>query len=190
MTRYWFCRHGESTANVGGWLSGWDDVELTEVGMAQASAQARAVAALPIGRCLTSDLRRARITAKEMLAGHPGVPVHAEPALRERHMGEFQGEPVQRVLEEPEFRRSLRQWRGAPRGGEPHVDLTRRALAALRHWDDGTPTLVVAHGALLRDLLGVIDGKPPAEFLEERVLGNCELASRQVDLRAVRLPEV
>ena len=188
QTDWWFCRHGESTANAGGWLSGWDDVPLTSLGEAQARARAEAAAALPFRRCLTSDLGRARDTARHLLSLRPDVVVHVEPALRERNMGELQGFPVSALRPGSAERRTLRTWDQAPPGAETPAVLVARALAALRRWDDGTPTLVVAHGALVRNVLGVIDGRNPQEFLEEAAADHVVLHARRVDLRTVVPP--
>lgn len=184
-TAWWFVRHGESVANAGGWLSGWDDVPLTQRGEAEARARADAVAALPIRRCLTSDLQRARATAVGLLAHRPDVPIHVDAGLRERNLGVFQGRPLAEAGE-PEARRLLRSWRVAPPGGESHEELVARALATLRRWDDGSPTLVVAHGALIRDLLGVLDGRAPDDFLQDAATANVALHPRVAELATLR----
>ncbi len=187
-TEYWFCRHGESVANAGGWLSGWDDVPLTELGVAQAQARAAEVEALPIRRCLTSDLQRARLTASGVLRSRPDVVIHVDAALRERHMGALQGRPIRELRAGSPERALLRTWGAAPAGGETPRALVVRALAALRRWDDGTPTLVVAHGALVRNLLGVLDGRDPSTFLEEKAADHVELHHRRVNLWEVVVP--
>lgn len=161
MTTWIFLRHGESVANAGGWLSGWEDVALTARGEAQAQEAGRLLAAHPIGRCLVSDLSRAQCTARLAL-GARGVPVHTLPELRERHLGVLQGAEVAAVTADGRRERWLLPWHEGPPGGESRARAAARVLAALRGWDDGTPTLVVAHGSILRGVVAAFDRLPLA----------------------------
>lgn len=147
-------------ANEGLWLSGWDDVGLTALGEAQAREAAAVLAEHEIRRCLVSDMARARRTAELALAGRV-VPVHVTADLRERGMGELQGASLPEVRADGRSERYLLPWQQGPPGGESHRDLARRALATLRSWDDGTPTLVVAHGTLIKGVVGLLDGLEP-----------------------------
>ncbi|MFZ5480068.1 MAG: histidine phosphatase family protein [Myxococcota bacterium] len=182
MTRWIFLRHAESRANAEGWLSGWDDVELTEAGVQQARAAADRLAGYGIGRVLASDLQRAWRTA-ELAMGALGVPIHRVPDLRERHMGVLQGQPRDAVRADGRHARWLTPWEVGPPGGESHAVAVRRAVAALRHWDDGTTTLVVAHGSLLRGLIGMIDGLSPDDVGAMAAVGNAEPVERVVSFR-------
>ncbi len=157
MTTWIFLRHGESAANAAGWLSGWEDVALTGRGEDQARAAGERLAGVPIGRCLTSDLQRARHTA-ELALGTRGVPTHALPDLRERHLGVLQRARIADVTADGRRERWLSPWHAGPPGGESRARAVARAIAVLRHWDDGTPTLVVGHGSVLRGLVALMDG--------------------------------
>lgn len=156
MTPYVFLRHAESVANAGGWLSGWDDVPLTPRGV----EQARAVT-LPWTprRVLVSDLGRAMHTARLVL-GDRRPPVHICPGLRERNMGELQGASVAEARADGRMERWLLGWDTTPPGGESIRDVVRRVVAVLRAWDDGTPTLVVAHGTMVKSVVAVLDELP------------------------------
>lgn len=159
MTTWVFLRHGESVANADGWLSGWEDVPLTPRGEEQARAAALALAEVAIRRCLVSDLTRARNTARLAL-GDRRVPVHTLAELRERHLGELQRAPLANVTADGRRARFLQPWHEGPPGGESRRAAVARALAVLRHWDDGTPTLVVGHGSVLRGVVAAFDGVP------------------------------
>lgn len=163
-TAWVFLRHGESVANAAGWLSGWEDVALTPRGEQQAVEAGRLLAGTPFGRCLTSDLSRAHRTATLALAGR-SLPIHVLPELRERHMGVLQRQPWSEVKADGRHARWLAPWDVGPPGGESHAEAVGRALAALRRWEDGTPTLVVAHGSLLRGLLALLRGEVASERL-------------------------
>ncbi|MDP2315994.1 MAG: histidine phosphatase family protein [Pseudomonadota bacterium] len=162
-TSWIFLRHGESVANAAGWLSGWEDVVLTARGEEQARLAAELLAGVQIGRCLVSDLGRARHTARLALNGR-AVPVHTLADLRERHLGVLQRAPIVECTADGRRERYLLPWDLGPPGGESRSTAVRRALAALRHWDDGTPTLVVGHGSVLRGIVALFDGHGPDDL--------------------------
>jgi broad specificity phosphatase PhoE len=92
-------RHGESVSNLEGRVQGQADVELSDLGRAQArqvAAWSRTLSASPavaparIGEVWSSPLRRARETAAEIAAA-VGLPVMIEEGLCELHAGIFQG---------------------------------------------------------------------------------------------------
>ncbi len=177
-TRWIFLRHGESVANEAGWLSGWEDVALTPRGIVQARSAGEALAEVAIGRCLVSDLGRAVLTARLALEGRP-VPLHTVGELRERHMGVLQRESIARCSEDGRREQFLHPWDLGPPGGESRATAVRRALAALRHWDDGTPTLVVGHGSVLRGVIALFDGLGPDGLHALPPTGNAEPVHRQ-----------
>lgn len=185
MTDWWFLRHGQSIANAEGWLSGWDDVALTAEGEAQAVAAAATLVDAPYRRVLVSDLQRARRTAELAMAGRR-VPVHVVPELRERSMGALQGQNIAAVRADGRYDQFLRGYTTKADGGESHRDLLRRALAALRHWDDGTPTLIVAHGTLVKDLVAWADGVSPDGLGDIPAAPNAVPVHRRVDWARVR----
>lgn len=183
-TLYVFLRHAESVANAGGWLSGWEDVALTERGVTQAQAAADVLAELPLGRVLVSDLGRARHTAALATAGLEArrgpLPVHVLGELRERRMGVFQGTDIATARADGTMARFMLPWTTRPPGGEAQAEVAARAIATLRMWDDGTPTLVVAHGSLLRNVVGLLDGVPVDEIGRSRAAVHAEPMIRTV----------
>lgn len=160
-TPWTFLRHGESLANAGGWLSGWEDVPLTDLGRAQALSAGASLREVRFTRCLVSDLARARETARLVLeaAGQGSCPLQVLPELRERDMGVLQRQPWSEVRGDGRHARWLVPWEVGPPQGESHATVVARALAGLRTWDDGAPTLVVTHGSLLRGLLATLRGE-------------------------------
>ncbi len=164
-------RHGESTANRAGIYSGWHDVPLTEEGRAQARAAGRALQGRGFARVLSSDLQRATETARLALvaAGLPHMPIVQMPGLRERSLGEWQGQS-RAALREAHPERPLLRWSGAAPGGETLGTLAHRVLGTLAGADDAQgPTLLVAHGGVIRVLLGLLDGAPPSALWTRRV---------------------
>jgi broad specificity phosphatase PhoE len=86
-------RHGESIANAQGLLLGRTDAELTEKGMAQATA-VRALLRAPVRALRTSPLSRARDTAA--LLGLD-IPVEVDDRWIEVDYGEYECQPLRDV---------------------------------------------------------------------------------------------
>lgn len=147
-------RHGETTWNVDTRIQGQLDVGLNDTGRWQASRLGQALAEEPVSAIYASDLGRAFETAQHV-GQATGVPVVAEPGLRERHFGEFQGKTfaeIEAVLPE-----QARLWRTrdpnfAPAGGESLLQLRERVVAtaeklAARH--AGELIVLVGHGGVM-----------------------------------------
>lgn len=179
--RWIFLRHGESTANAAGTLSGHLDVGLTAKGKTQADAAGEALREVPIDLVLSSDLGRAMETARRVMEARPApLPLEIHPELRERHLGDYQGRRLS-DLRASGANRLLIRWDGRPPGGaESLADLAHRALPLLaRYARPATTTLVVGHGGLLRVVLGLLDGLPTHE-IGPRKLANATPVERQV----------
>ena len=171
MATWSFLRHGESRANAEGWFAGTFDTPLTEQGIAQAIDARESIAGLSIVRVFTSDLCRATHTA-ELALNRRAVPITATEKLRERACGEWECRRIAEI-ERDGHMELFRSWHLSLR------DVALRALAWFAEQDDDEDTLVVAHGALLRSVLGVLDGTPWDRIGEYRP-ANCELILREV----------
>jgi broad specificity phosphatase PhoE len=153
---FYLIRHGQSVANArcvaaGGGL----DTPLTALGRAQARAAARVVRALELrpGAVVHSAMRRTRDTASP-LAAALGLPTRAVRALREHHLGVWEGLPWDAIR--PAWAAGL-----PPPGGESLAQLrdrVRGALARVLGAADGPP-LIVAHGGTFQ-ALGAVYGVP------------------------------
>lgn len=88
-------RHGESTWNKENRFTGWEDVDLSEKGVAEAKKGGRALrdAGFAFDVSYTSVLKRAIHTLDHVLTALDQVwlPVHKEWRLNERHYGGLQG---------------------------------------------------------------------------------------------------
>ncbi len=91
----YFVRHGESEANVAGFVN--DDparlVRLTARGRAQAASAAQALSGIPFTHAYASAFPRARETAAIILAGRD-LPMRMDARINERRSG-LDGQPVQ-----------------------------------------------------------------------------------------------
>jgi broad specificity phosphatase PhoE len=172
-----FMRHAQSVANAEGWYAGMHDAALTERGERQAIEARTELATTPFGRVFSSDLQRARRTADLVLAGRD-LTIVQTPALRERSCGAWECRDIA-AIEAQGAAEVLLSFRRRPPGGESLHDVALRALRWLCEVDGPADTLVVAHGALIRSVIGVLDGLP-----EDRIGAfrprNCELVRREV----------
>jgi probable phosphoglycerate mutase len=160
-------RHGQSTWNARGRLQGHTaHVRLTAVGRRQAGAAARTLAAAPVTAVWSSDLRRARETA-ELVAVPHGLPVLAEPGLREQAHGAFEGQPTSRVV--AVLAAADPDW--APPGGESARTLHARVAALLDRLPAAGELVLVTHGETIRAAVAVLAGRP-AEDMPREVPGN------------------
>lgn len=172
-----FMRHAQSVANAEGWYAGISDARLTPLGERQAFEARPAVAGMRFDRVFCSDLQRAHRTAQVVLGDRP-LPIVSTPALRERSCGSWEACKVDDI--EADARMDvLVRFDGCPPGGESLRDVATRAIRWLAEVDGVVDTLVVAHGALMRAVIGVLDGTPEHRIGSWRPV-NCELVSREV----------
>ena len=172
-------RHAQSVANAEGWYAGTCDAHLTALGERQAVTARAQVAELSFVRVFCSDLQRARRTA-ELVVDRHGLPIVSTPALRERSCGEWESCAITEI--EGDGRAEvLLSFRERPPGGESLHDVARRALRWLAEVDGPADTLVVAHGALIRSVIGVLDGTPESAIGLYRPK-NCEIVRRDLPI--------
>jgi len=109
-------RHGHSEWNLTDRFTGWTDIPLTEVGLAEAAAAGRRLvqAGFAFDEVHGSVLQRSRQTAEALLAamGTPEVPFFASWRLNERHYGALQGMNKQEIFATWGEEASRRWWRG------------------------------------------------------------------------------
>ena len=95
--RLLLARHGQSVWNQARRFQGANDVELSDLGRAQADALGRAVrSGYRVAAAYVSPMRRALETAEIALAG-TGVPLVPLEELRELSLGEWEGRTVDEV---------------------------------------------------------------------------------------------
>ncbi|KAF8559716.1 phosphoglycerate mutase-like protein [Imleria badia] len=90
--RMYIVRHGETEWNRIHKIQGHLDVPLNETGSKQAMLVAKALKDIPFVKAFSSDLQRASKTAECILQYHPDTVLELDESIRERYMGELQGE--------------------------------------------------------------------------------------------------
>ncbi|MFC4912716.1 bifunctional RNase H/acid phosphatase [Actinomadura gamaensis] len=155
-------RHGETPLSIEKRFAGTSDVPLTERGLAQARAAARAVK--DVEAIVTSPLARCRTTAAEV-AEVTGLDVRVEDGFRETDFGAWEGLTFREASErDPD---ALSAWLAdpsvAPPGGESFEAVARRVRTALdklkvRHRH--RRVLVVSHVTPIKLLVADALGAP------------------------------
>jgi 2,3-bisphosphoglycerate-dependent phosphoglycerate mutase len=171
-------RHGESEWNRLNMFTGWQDVDLTEEGVAEAhraGAMLKAEGA-HIDVAFTSLLKRAQNTLKIILSelDQDNLPIVYDAALNERHYGDLVGlnkdEARQRWGEE-QVHLWQRSYDVAPPGGESLKDTAARVLPffakrVVPELQAGKNVILVAHGNSLRSLVMHLDRLSPEQVKE------------------------
>jgi probable phosphoglycerate mutase len=162
----YFCRHGETEANVQKRFQGWTkDTPLTPKGREQSGMIAHTLrAAAPDFRNLvyvSSPLPRAR-TTMEIILGELGLPkdgYRADSRLQEINLGIWDGltDAEARALDPAMFeKRCNDKWNVRVPGGENYADVAARAESWIA--DLKVDSFAVSHGAFTRILRGVFAG--------------------------------
>jgi probable phosphoglycerate mutase len=171
-------RHGQTPWNAEGRYQGQTDVDLDELGAAQARVAADVLARLEPACLVSSDLVRAHRTA-QALADVTGLTVRLDPDLRETDGGVFQG------LTGEEIRaRHAAAWaaiasgdpRVRPPGGESRLEVAARMLRAVhRACDDladGRLAVLATHGGAARVAVAQLIGLPLERLASLGVMSN------------------
>lgn len=158
VTKIVLIRHGETAWNAERRLQGHIDIALNDEGERQAQALARALAGEHFDAIYASDLQRAFQTASAV-AALQGMPVTADPALRERCYGGFEGLLYAEI--ERRYPRQFAAWQARDIDGDMpdgvRVAETFRqfyarcvhAFTAIAARHPGQTLALVAHGGVL-----------------------------------------
>jgi broad specificity phosphatase PhoE len=153
-----FVRHGQTDWNLELRLQGASDIDLNEVGIAQAESAAKVIKATDWDVVVSSPLSRAVDTARIIAAGINQSDVEIEPLLVERSFGEAEG-----MLHE-QWHEKYGNHTPAP-GAESLEELATRGWLLLERLvllHPGKRVLAISHGAMIRKILNLLsDGKYP-----------------------------
>jgi probable phosphoglycerate mutase len=163
-------RHGETEWNLEQRRQGRADSPLTERGVAQARAAARALhlelGKAPELRIVSSPTGRAFETAR-IVAAELDLPLESEELLAECDLGDWTGLTTPEVeARDPGAlaKRESDKWSFRMPGGESYADVDVRARRWLESLD-GRPTLAVSHEMIGRTLCGAAQELSPDTVL-------------------------
>ncbi|GFE65350.1 histidine phosphatase family protein [Litoreibacter roseus] len=157
-------RHGQSEWNASHRLQGQADINLSDVGRAQADALRSTIEGIGYCRALSSDLARVRETAARIGAPDPILTSD----LREIDVGDWTGRTTDDIVAEDEA--AYLAWRagtGTPPGGEPWTAFVDRVSAVIeREAENRCENLLVAcHGGVIRAILQRFLNLQPASII-------------------------
>ncbi|MGZ9074313.1 MAG: histidine phosphatase family protein [Burkholderiaceae bacterium] len=153
-TKLLLIRHGETAWNAEHRIQGQLDIPLSPRGVVQSARLAECLANEPINAVYSSGQSRAWLTAAPVAARH-GLPVIAEPRLRERSFGVFEGLTLDEIVERypVEFRkwreRDPSWWPDGGESGQQLIDRVLKALADITAQHAGQTVVLVSHGGVL-----------------------------------------
>ena len=172
MTTFLILRHGFSTSNEDGTLTGQIDAPLTPLGFLQGEAACRYIAEnYKVDAVYASDLTRAVDTVRP-LSRATGLPITEDAELREMGCGEWSGEKVSLLAEK--YGSFYTAWSNVsdahtPKGGEVWSAVGRRmydALSRIARENDGRTVVVASHGGAIMALRGTYFGLPLSDWKE------------------------
>lgn len=157
--KLYLVRHGLTEENAARVIQGWNPGKLSALGIEQAERLAERLKDIQFDAIYSSDSSRAADTAR-IIARYQDAPINFTAALRERHMGIFQGGPALE-FERAQMLSGLSPAVFTPTGGESLEELSHRAMSFVqglreRHWQQ--TVLLVAHGRLNSMLLAAASG--------------------------------
>ena len=175
-------RHGQSIYNLENRFTGWKDVELTDLGIAQATEAGEILSKITFDKCYTSNLKRAQNTLNLILEKMNQNPkIIKDEALNERDYGDLIG---QNKLEAAEKFGSeqVQIWRRSfdvpPPGGESLKMTAERTLPYYNQVikpqvNAGKNIIISAHGNSIRAIVMEIFNLNPEQILKTEI-GWCE----------------
>ena len=165
-------RHGETQYNRQNRFNGRTDSPLTELGVAEAHRQGRALSGViddtgDALRIVSSPLGRALHTAEIIRDQMRWAcqAIETDPRLTEISFGEWEGLTIEQIKHRypGEWeRRHQNMWTYVVPGGESYEMVANRAIDWLREADG--PIVVVTHGGVERVLRGLYGRLPTAEI--------------------------
>ena len=159
-------RHGVTEWNRERRFQGQIDTPLSTEGLEQAARVARRLSGEPIAAVYSSDLLRAWQTAEPIASGLH-LPLQAEPGLRERAYGDFEGRTFDEIQQH--LADAYQRWRARepdfalPGNGESLRDFhgrVERTVRLITQRHPGQAIVMVTHGGVLDSAYRIGSGLP------------------------------
>jgi broad specificity phosphatase PhoE len=156
----WAVRHGETTTNAQGLVTGTSDPPLTAEGHKQARDAGDQLSGHDFEMAWYSPLRRSRETLSDIFEANVRArSVLEDDRIRERRLGSLELSPARPIEQFAKGDLSF-----APPGGESYEEVTRRCLSFLIDLaamavalDRPTKVLICSHVGPMRILAGILD---------------------------------
>lgn len=159
--RLYIIRHGQTDSNAARVVQGHNQTPLNDLGLEQALKVAQRLALEDIDCIYSSDLKRARETAK-IVTDVCKVSLYLTDKLRERSYGVYDGKPFSKY-EQAFLNSGLEKHEFRPEGGENYLEVRNRAADFLTllfsRYTNNEVVALVAHAGINKMLLSCLLGK-------------------------------
>ncbi|NQT50134.1 histidine phosphatase family protein [Candidatus Kuenenbacteria bacterium] len=145
--------HSQTIQNTKKICTGHLNGELSEQGIKDANSLGLKFKNKKITVVYSSDLERAKDTAKEILKYYPTLKLKTDKRIRERFFGKLQGKPFPKDLD----------WKNLPADIETEADMQVRAdefINELKNKHSEETVLIVCHDGIKASLISAIVNKP------------------------------
>ena len=178
--KFFYVRHGQTDWNLARKMQGGQtERPLNETGIQQAEETRKILEEKEFDIVIVSPMKRAIQTA-EIILDNRNVPIITEERLRERKLGELEGNPVTEQCEEEIWDCKLNK---SYKNGESVLEFEKRVLEfieeAKEKYKDKT-VLIVAHGGVAKVFKKYLYGVPKNNNLNQYVMKNCEIIEAKI----------
>ena len=179
--RFFYVRHGQTDWNLARKMQGGQtERNLNETGIKQAEETKNKLKNINYDMVICSPMNRAKQTAEIIINGKE-IPIIFDERLRERKLGELEGNPITEACEKQiwDYKLDFKI-----NGGESLSKFEQRILDFIqdikKRYDDNKTILIVAHGGIAKVIKSYLFGKPESENLDDYKMGNCEIIEAEI----------
>ena len=178
--KFFYVRHGQTDWNLARKMQGGQtERPLNETGIQQAEETRKILEGKEFDIVIVSPMKRAIQTA-EIILDNKNKPIITEERLRERKLGELEGNPVTEQCEEEIWDCKLNK---SYKNGESVLEFEKRVLEfieeAKEKYKDKT-VLIVAHGGVAKVFKKYLYGVPKNNNLNQYGMKNCEIIEAKI----------
>jgi len=154
---------------------------LSPLGIKQAKQIAERLKDVKIDYIYSSDLKRAKDTALEILKYHPNIPIEFTSEIRQRYLGEWEGKTkaVLGILNDAD---SIMK---SPKDGESFKDLYLRAgkfIPKIVDKHKGQTILLVCHNYIAQALLSIIKNIEYTDDYQKYLLSSEKISNTSINI--------
>lgn len=191
-TTVYLIRHGQSESNLAKVFAGQMNVNLSELGHAQAERTSEYLSKIPVDVIWSSDLNRAYQTAQHT-AEKKGLEIHTSPKLREIFAGEWEGKSTAEMKNDPAS--GFQTWLyniGAVQtpGGESVMEVQARfvpEVERIMRENEGKTIFIFCHATPIRLLRAAWEGVSAEEIKDIPRVANSSVTQGEFDGEKFRI---
>lgn len=178
--KIYYVRHGQTDWNLARKMQGGQtERELNETGIKQAEETKKQLENVNYDIVICSPMDRAKQTA-EIINKERNVPIIIDERIRERKLGELEGNPITEECEKEIWDYNLNV---ELKNGESILEFEKRILNFIEEIKEKYKdklVLIIAHGGVAKVLKVYLYGKPKSNNLDEIKMKNCEIIEAEL----------